>query len=66
MTFLTQPALQLENFSEVKREKLLQKYQDMRVMMGFQLLSMWSLLGRCRPADDTRELTPGAAMADWA
>ncbi|XP_043244747.1 dedicator of cytokinesis protein 3-like [Amphibalanus amphitrite] len=45
VTFLTQPALQLETFSEVKREKLLQKYQDMRVLMGFQLLSMWSLLG---------------------
>uniref|UniRef100_T1IUW7 Dedicator of cytokinesis protein 3 n=1 Tax=Strigamia maritima TaxID=126957 RepID=T1IUW7_STRMM len=45
VAFLTQPSLQLENFSEVKREKIIEKYQDMRVLMGFQILSMWSKLG---------------------
>ncbi|XP_037077735.1 dedicator of cytokinesis protein 3-like [Pollicipes pollicipes] len=45
VTFVTQPELQLESFSEVKRDKLLQKYQDMRLLMGFELLAMWGLLG---------------------
>ncbi|KAK7862569.1 hypothetical protein R5R35_004185 [Gryllus longicercus] len=45
VTFLTQPSLQLEKFSEVKRDKILEKYGDMRVLMGFQILSMWSNLG---------------------
>lgn len=43
--YLTQQPLQLEQFSEVKREKILEKYGDMRVLMGFQILSMWSQLG---------------------
>lgn len=42
---MTQPSLQLEQFSEVKREKIIEKYGDMRVLMGFQILSMWSQLG---------------------
>ena len=45
VTFATQPDLQMENFSEVKREKLLRSYQDMRLLMGLELLSMWRLLG---------------------
>jgi len=45
VAFLTQPTLQLEKFSEVKREKIMEKYGDMRVLMGFQILSMWSNLG---------------------
>ncbi|XP_015607824.1 dedicator of cytokinesis protein 3 isoform X2 [Cephus cinctus] len=45
VTYLTQPSLQLEQFSEVKREKIVEKYGDMRVLMGFQILSMWSHLG---------------------
>jgi dedicator of cytokinesis protein 3 len=45
VAFLTQPSLQLEKFSEVKREKIIEKYGDMRVEMGFQILSMWSNLG---------------------
>ncbi|XP_066992689.2 dedicator of cytokinesis protein 3 [Anabrus simplex] len=45
VAFLTQPSLQLEKFSEVKREKIIEKYGDMRVLMGFQILSMWSNLG---------------------
>ncbi|XP_063227619.1 dedicator of cytokinesis protein 3 [Bacillus rossius redtenbacheri] len=45
VAYLTQPSLQLEKFSEVKREKIIEKYGDMRVLMGFQILSMWSNLG---------------------
>lgn len=44
--FLTQPALQLEKFSEVKRGKIIEKYGDMRVLMGYQILSVWSKLGK--------------------
>ncbi|CAG2063574.1 unnamed protein product, partial [Timema podura] len=47
VAYLTQPSLQLEKFSEVKREKIIEKYGDMRVLMGFQILSMWSNLGNC-------------------
>ncbi|GFS76082.1 dedicator of cytokinesis protein 3 [Nephila pilipes] len=45
VAFLTQPALQLETFSDVKKEKIIEKYGDMRVLMGFQILSMWDKLG---------------------
>lgn len=45
VAYLTQPSLQLEKFSEVKREKVIAKYGDMRVLMGFQILSVWSNLG---------------------
>lgn len=43
--YLTQPSLQLEKFSEVKRGKIIEKYGDMRVLMGRQILSVWSKLG---------------------
>ncbi|KAG7153404.1 Dedicator of cytokinesis protein 3-like, partial [Homarus americanus] len=46
--FLTQPCLQLERFSQQKRHKVLERYNDMRVLMGFQILSMW------RELDDHR------------
>ncbi|KAG8321820.1 Dedicator of cytokinesis protein 3, partial [Homalodisca vitripennis] len=45
VAFLTQPSLQLEKFSEVKRGKIVSKYGDMREKMGFQILSVWSKLG---------------------
>lgn len=45
VAFLTQPALQLENFSDAKRLRILEKYGDMRVLMGFQILAMWNKLG---------------------
>ncbi|XP_026677811.1 dedicator of cytokinesis protein 3 [Diaphorina citri] len=45
VSFLTQPSLQLEKFSDVKREKIIEKYGDMRVQMGFQILKVWSSLG---------------------
>ncbi|KAL0276946.1 UNVERIFIED_CONTAM: hypothetical protein PYX00_004401 [Menopon gallinae] len=44
VSYLTQPSLQLERFSQVKREMIMEKYEDMRVLMGFQILSMWSNL----------------------
>lgn len=46
VAYLTQQSLQLEQFSEIKREKIIEKYGDMRVLMGFQILSMWSHLGK--------------------
>ncbi|XP_014256869.1 dedicator of cytokinesis protein 3 isoform X2 [Cimex lectularius] len=45
VAFLTQPSLQVEKFSEVKRENILSKYGDMRVKMGFQIIDVWSNLG---------------------
>lgn len=45
VTFLTQPCLQLEQYHEAKRRKILHSDGDMRVLMGFQILSMWSQLG---------------------
>lgn len=38
--FTTQPSLQLEKYSESKQRKILNEFSDMRVMMGFQILSM--------------------------
>ncbi|XP_076035833.1 dedicator of cytokinesis protein 3-like isoform X2 [Oratosquilla oratoria] len=46
--FLTQPCLQLEQFSQQKRHKVLERYNDMRVLMGFQILSMWHNLDEHR------------------
>ncbi|XP_055847546.1 dedicator of cytokinesis protein 3 isoform X2 [Episyrphus balteatus] len=45
VAFLTQPSLQLEQYRETKRRKILNSHGDMRVLMGFQILSMWSQLG---------------------
>ncbi|XP_037943777.1 dedicator of cytokinesis protein 3-like [Teleopsis dalmanni] len=45
VAFLTQPSLQLEQYREPKRRKILHSHGDMRVLMGFQILSMWSQLG---------------------
>lgn len=44
VAFLTQPCLQLEQYHEAKRRKILHSHGDMRVLMGFQILSMWSQL----------------------
>ncbi|KAJ8245663.1 hypothetical protein GJAV_G00273130 [Gymnothorax javanicus] len=43
--FINQPCLQLENFSPSKRKNVLEKYGDMRVMMGCEIFSMWQNLG---------------------
>lgn len=46
IAFMTQPALQLENFSVNKRHRILQKYRDMRRDMGFEIRTMWFNLGQ--------------------
>lgn len=45
VAFLTQPCLQIEKYHDAKRRKILNEFGDMRVLMGFQILSMWSQLG---------------------
>ncbi|KAK3564766.1 hypothetical protein QTP86_025280 [Hemibagrus guttatus] len=43
--FIIQPCLQLETFPPSKRKKVLEKYGDMRVMIGCEIFSMWQNLG---------------------
>ncbi|XP_047127014.1 dedicator of cytokinesis protein 3 isoform X1 [Hydra vulgaris] len=43
--FLKQPSLYLESFSTSKREKMISRYGDMRLIMAFEILDMWDLLG---------------------
>lgn len=45
VSFLTQTHLQLENFTEVKRNKIIDRYGDMRIVMGFEVIHMWQSLG---------------------
>ncbi|XP_074619689.1 dedicator of cytokinesis protein 1-like isoform X2 [Acropora palmata] len=45
VSFLTQTHLQLENFTEVKKHKIIDRYGDMRVVMGFEIIQMWQSLG---------------------
>ncbi|KAG5279466.1 hypothetical protein AALO_G00078090 [Alosa alosa] len=52
--FISQPSLQLESLSPLKRKRVLDKYGDMRVTMAFELFSMWQKLG-----DDKQHFTPG-------
>ncbi|CAL8276825.1 unnamed protein product, partial [Boreogadus saida] len=49
-----QPSLQLEPLTQAKRKKILDKHGDMRVMMGYELFSMWQKLGENKP-----HFTPG-------
>ncbi|XP_026809422.1 dedicator of cytokinesis protein 1 isoform X2 [Rhopalosiphum maidis] len=46
VTFLTQPSLQLEQFSSNKRWRIISRYKDMRRETGFEILSMWFNLGQ--------------------
>ena len=46
ISFLTQPNLQLETFSQMKRAKVLARYGDMRKQMGLEIKSMWFNLGQ--------------------
>ncbi|CAH1397385.1 unnamed protein product [Nezara viridula] len=46
ISFLTQPALQLETFSEGKRRRVIARYKDMRMETGFEIRSMWFNLGQ--------------------
>ena len=43
--FCCQPTLQLEGITELKRNKILNQYGDMRVTMNKILLDKWSRLG---------------------
>ncbi|XP_044753163.1 dedicator of cytokinesis protein 1 [Coccinella septempunctata] len=46
ITFMTQPALQLETFSNTKRLRIIKRYKDMRRETGFEIRSMWFNLGQ--------------------
>uniref|UniRef100_A0A3Q2E7W2 Dedicator of cytokinesis 5 n=1 Tax=Cyprinodon variegatus TaxID=28743 RepID=A0A3Q2E7W2_CYPVA len=45
VAFLTHKTLQLESFSQEKRNKILNKYGDMRKTMGFRIRDMWYNIG---------------------
>ncbi|KAJ8317295.1 hypothetical protein KUTeg_005199 [Tegillarca granosa] len=45
ISFLTQRALQLESFSQSKRNKVINRYKDMRRETGFEIRQMWFQLG---------------------
>ncbi len=45
VTFMIQPSLQLERFSESKRERIRYLYKDMRKEMGMSVKAMWFNLG---------------------
>uniref|UniRef100_H3BAQ7 Dedicator of cytokinesis 5 n=1 Tax=Latimeria chalumnae TaxID=7897 RepID=H3BAQ7_LATCH len=45
VAFLTQDSLQLENFSQEKRNIIINKYGDMRKEIGFRIRDMWYNLG---------------------
>lgn len=47
IAFLTQPALQLDVFSQNKRARIVGRYKDMRRETGFEIRSMWFNLGKC-------------------
>uniref|UniRef100_F6XFM6 Dedicator of cytokinesis 2 n=1 Tax=Xenopus tropicalis TaxID=8364 RepID=F6XFM6_XENTR len=46
VAFITQDSLQLENFSHDKRNEILNKYGDMRCLIGFAIRDMWYKLGQ--------------------
>lgn len=45
IAFLTQPPLQLENFTPSKRNRIVSRYNDMRRETAFEIRSMWFNLG---------------------
>ncbi|XP_074866180.1 dedicator of cytokinesis protein 2 [Carettochelys insculpta] len=46
VAFITQDSLQLEQFSHAKYNKILNKYGDMRRLIGFAIRDMWYKLGQ--------------------
>ena len=44
IAFITQPALQVEKFTENKRTRILSQYKDMRKQMGLEVKKMWNSL----------------------
>uniref|UniRef100_A0A3Q3F4H7 Dedicator of cytokinesis 3 n=1 Tax=Labrus bergylta TaxID=56723 RepID=A0A3Q3F4H7_9LABR len=47
--YINQPSLQLEAIGPAKKKKVLDKCGDMRVMMAYELFSMWQKLGDNKP-----------------
>lgn len=45
IAFLTQPALQLENFTQAKQKRILERYKDMRRETAVEIHRMWISLG---------------------
>ena len=45
IAFLTQPALQLETFTQAKRKRILERYKDMRLETAVEIHKMWVSLG---------------------
>lgn len=45
VAFLTHESLQLETFSQAKRNKIMKKYGDMRKEIGFRIRDIWYNLG---------------------
>ncbi|XP_036388838.1 dedicator of cytokinesis protein 3-like isoform X2 [Megalops cyprinoides] len=43
--YINQPSLQLESLPPAKRNRLLDRYGDMRVLMAYELFTMWQNLG---------------------
>lgn len=62
--FLAQPCLQLEQLSPAQRGRLTERYGDMRLLAGFQVLSLWGRLwdgcgvGGCAAAEEQEQLVP--------
>ncbi|NXX16033.1 DOCK2 protein, partial [Podargus strigoides] len=46
VAFITQDSLQLENFSHAKHNKIVNKYGDMRRLIGFAIRDVWYTLGQ--------------------
>ncbi|XP_065845155.1 dedicator of cytokinesis protein 1-like [Oscarella lobularis] len=46
VAFITQPSLQLETFSPANQAKILDKYGDIRSVMGFEVFLKWQSLGQ--------------------
>ncbi|XP_058798317.1 dedicator of cytokinesis protein 1 isoform X2 [Phymastichus coffea] len=45
IAFLTQPALQLESFTQAKRKRIVEQYKDMRRETAVEIHKMWISLG---------------------
>eukprot|EP00794_Sanderia_malayensis_P007122 gene7122-7926_t len=45
VAFVVQPCLQLESFMENKRDRIIDRYGDMRQIMGMEIVEMWGHLG---------------------
>ena len=48
VAFIAQSTLQVDKYSNCKKQRFLDQYGDMRHQMAFQILSLWSHLGSLR------------------